>query len=129
VGLTVPNCAEETGNPQIDAENALEVDLEEADKTGTENSLGVKIGVEAEFGAFVETLRTSIETEYKHKWITEHEFKKKLSYKVLPGHIGWVVAENPVIRDTGDLTLTIHNPICRPFAMPEEGLEPPTRGL
>jgi hypothetical protein len=109
VGLTAPNCAEETGNPQIDAENAIEVDLEEKDKTGTENSLDVKIGVEAQFGLFVEKLRTSIETSYGHKWTSEHSFAKKLSYKVRPGYIGWVVATNPVSRALGDLTVKIGN--------------------
>jgi hypothetical protein len=109
VGLTAPNCAEETGNAQIDAENTIDVDLEEKDKTGTENSLDVKIGVEAQFGLFVEKLRLSIETSYGHKWTSEHEFAKKLSYKVRPGYIGWVVATNPVSRALGDLTVKIGN--------------------
>jgi hypothetical protein len=109
VGVTVPNCAPETGVHATDEANAIEVELEEGDKTGTENSYGLKIGIEAEFDYLGAKVKTTLEEEYEHSWTSEYSFKKKLSYKVLPGHIGWVVAENPVIRVTGDMTLKIGN--------------------
>jgi hypothetical protein len=109
VGLTVPNCSVPTNDPAEDRENTIDVDLEEEDKTGAENSFGIKLGIEAGFDYLGAHVKTSLEEEYKGKWTSEHTFKKSISYKVKPGLIGWVVAENPVIRVTGDMTLKIGN--------------------
>ena len=96
---TLPNC--------LDRE--VEEDFEREDKVGTENSLGVKVSAETKEEFLFESVKVSIETEYKHKWLTETSFKRKLPLPVKSFHFGWVTSKTPVTRYTGDFTLTIGN--------------------
>jgi hypothetical protein len=96
VGNAVANCGEDDVDTKIQAE----------DKVGQTNS--VEISSKTEVDVF-EIVKESITLKYGHEWTTEHTFTQDVAIKVRPGHMGWISATAPVLRDTGDFTLTLGN--------------------
>ena len=99
IGGVHPNCTE----------HETEEKIAEDQTTANENSFGTKIGVETKFDIFGQEIKTSIELEYGHKWISKHTFSHETVYRVDSKHVGYVIGKNPVIRVTGDLTIKIGN--------------------
>jgi hypothetical protein len=96
VGNAVANCGEDEVHTKISAE----------DKVGQTNS--VEISSKSEFNVF-EIVKESITLKYGHEWTSEYTFKQDVDIKVRPGQVGWISATAPVLRDTGDFTLTLGN--------------------
>lgn len=96
VGNAVANCGEDEVDTQISAE----------DKVGQTNS--IEISSKTEFNVF-EIAKESITLKYGHEWTTEHTFTQDVAIKVRPGHMGWISATAPVLRDRGDFTLALGN--------------------
>jgi hypothetical protein len=94
VGNVVANCMEDDDDTKISAE----------DKVGQTNS--VEISSKTEVDVF-EIVKESITLKYGHEWTTEHTFTQDVAIKVRPGHMGWISATAPALRDTGDFTLTL----------------------
>jgi hypothetical protein len=99
VGGVIPNCTEHEVINKV----------EEKDKQELTNSWGVKYTQEFEVGAIFETAKVGIEVEYGGEYTSAHEFTHKLDVPISPLHIGWIEGVNPVVRYTGDYTLTIGN--------------------
>jgi hypothetical protein len=86
-----------------------ETKIERSHKVGFTNGVDVAIGAETEFSAFGQHVKASLKITYKHETLSEHEFKQDVKLTVEPGHIGWVASTQPVLRDTGNLTLELGN--------------------
>lgn len=99
IGGVHPNCTEHETEEEI-AQDVMK---------GTDQSFGTKLGAETEFNVFGQKVKTSIEFEYKTKWLEEHTFSHTTTYRVDPKHVGYVIGKNPVIRVSGDLTVKIGN--------------------
>jgi hypothetical protein len=96
VGNAVANCQEEDVETTISAK----------DKVGQTNS--IEISSESEVNIF-ELVKEKITLAYGHEWTTEHEFGQDVKIKVRPGYEAWISDTAPVLRDTGDFTLTLGN--------------------
>jgi RTX calcium-binding nonapeptide repeat (4 copies) len=73
------------------------------------NSIETAIGSHFEIEYGIGKAGGSVELKYGHEWTTEHKFSEEEELDIEPGHIGWVTDEPPIIRDTGDYTLSLGN--------------------
>ena len=79
---------------------------------GTEHTLETSQSIEisAELKVSIkEIVDMGISATYGHEWSTSHTFKTEYSHPVAPRSIGEIDGAAPVIRDTGDFTVTLGN--------------------
>lgn len=72
------------------------------------DSAGGKLGEGADSDFIFERALAGIEPRYG-RWTERHTFRDGVQFTVPPGDIGFVVARNPVVRDTGEFILQIGN--------------------
>ncbi len=105
---TVPN--EPVSEPVINCTHKeIEVTEKAEHKVGTTNSVEVGSEFEIQTGLAENHVKLAVETKYGHEWIDEHKFEKEIPVPIEPGHKGWVEHAAPVIRVTGNFTMTIGN--------------------
>jgi hypothetical protein len=76
----------------------------EGDIYQTTNSIGLELRVSTSLFDIVEA---EITARYEHSWTQEHHFEQDVLIP-LPAHTkGWVEGTDPIIRDTGDFTVTM----------------------
>jgi hypothetical protein len=78
-----------------------------ADKVVITDSLGIPRGSGTE-GIF-ERAKAGAKYANAQSWLEEHQFRYAPEIKIPAGHLGWVVASNPIIRHQGDFKLRIGN--------------------
>jgi hypothetical protein len=102
--------AELVGDPVVNClPEKIEPDVQVDHKVGTTNSLEVGAEFEYEEGFVVGKVKFAVSTKYGHEWIDEYTYKQRIPVPIEPGHVGWVVHATPVVRFTGDFTLTVGN--------------------
>jgi hypothetical protein len=110
-----------------------ETTVERSDKVGFTNGVDVAVGAETEFSLFGQKVKASLKITYKHETLSEHEFKQDVKLTVKPGHMGWVASTQPVLRDTGNLTLELGNTTWNlkdvTFDTPDPRTDPPLGGF
>ena len=77
-----------------------------SDAVGSSDSVGTKVSLEAKLGTIV---KASIEASYDHEWTTEHTFRQTVDVHCPPHNKCTIMATAPMLRDTGDFTLTMAN--------------------
>jgi hypothetical protein len=77
-----------------------------ADTVGHTDSVGVDVSVG---GSLFHILDVEITGSYGHEWTASHQFSSEVTFTVKPGEKGWVTDAAPLIRDTGDFTITMGN--------------------
>lgn len=92
-----------------DPESPLTVDETISHKVGTTSSIEQSAEFEVDLGLGKSKVKFAVGEKYKHQWLDEYDFEKKISYEVQPLWVGWVEHAAPVIRFTGDFTMTIGN--------------------
>jgi hemolysin type calcium-binding protein len=78
------------------------------DREVVSNSAGGKLGEGADSDYIFERALAFLEPKYG-RWTEQHTFRGDVDFTVPPGHIGFVGARNPVMRDTGEFTMEIGN--------------------
>lgn len=79
-------------------------------KVGTTNSVEVSDEFSAEVGnELIGKVKATVSVKYGHTWVDEYTFSKGIDADVKPREKLWVDHAAPVIRYTGDYTLTIGN--------------------
>jgi hypothetical protein len=73
------------------------------------NSVGGEIGLKNQVGFIFEKVEVSLKLRYDRSWTDEHSFTSSVKLHVPAGHIAWIEATAPVIRDTGDFSLELAN--------------------
>ena len=76
------------------------------DLVGTSSSVEVTPSVGVTIAGIVES---SLSATYGQTWIQEHEFTQEEHLMIPPREQGWIVATEPMIRNTGDFILTMGN--------------------
>ncbi len=105
---TVPN--ELVGEPVVNClPEKIEPDVEVEHKVGTTNSLEVGAEFELEQSYVIGKVKYAVSTKYGHEWINETTVKQKVPLPIEPHQVGYVVHATPVVRFTGDFTLTVGN--------------------
>jgi RTX calcium-binding nonapeptide repeat (4 copies) len=101
---------EPVSDPVVNCTNK-EIEVKEAaeHKVGTTNSVEVGNEFEVEVGFAEDHVKSSVHFTYGHEWIDEHKFSKEIPVPIEPGHKSWVDHGAPVVRFTGDFTLTVRN--------------------
>ena len=89
-------------NPQDDGD--LETTIRAADKVTESNTLGVELTAGVE-----EIVHVSVTTRYERTWTKDHEFSQDITTKVPPHMKVWFTHQAPIIRDTGNFTVTLGN--------------------
>lgn len=76
------------------------------DSVGTSDSVevGLKVGVE-----IAKVVSVEVEAKYGHEWTQEHTYGQDVHLPCEAHHACWFEVEDPVIRDTGDFTMTLGN--------------------
>jgi RTX calcium-binding nonapeptide repeat (4 copies) len=92
-----------------DSDSPLLVKEEIEHKVGTVNSVETGFSTEIEQTYVIGKVKVGVHATYGHEWIDEHTFTKKEEYEVKPLHVGWVEHAAPVVRYTGDFTMTVGN--------------------
>jgi hypothetical protein len=80
--------------------------LSTSDTVETTDSVDVGLKVGAKIAGVVEV---SVEAKYGHKWTQEHTFTQDVTVHCPPHHKCWIDAVDPMLRDTGDFTMTLGN--------------------
>jgi hypothetical protein len=80
--------------------------VETTDTVGTTDSVGVSVSVGGKIAGLVSV---EVAAEYNHEWTASHEFKQTVDVHVQPHSEAWIEAQQPMLRDTGDFTLTLGN--------------------
>jgi hypothetical protein len=75
------------------------------DVVETSTSLEISAHVKATIMGAVET---GLTTTYTKGLKTSHSFEQSVPLPVKPGEVGWRTAQEPVVRVTGDLTITLN---------------------
>jgi hypothetical protein len=78
-------------------------------KVGTTTSFEHSYEAENEFKWPLGKAKIAIKLKWGHEWLDEHTFTKKIEYDIEPLHVGWVEHAAPVVRYTGDFTMTVGN--------------------
>jgi hypothetical protein len=78
--------------------------IKQTDTVEASTSLALSASVKATIMGAVEM---GLTTEYKEEWKTSHGFIHEWPYTVRPGHVGWLTAQEPMQRVTGDFTITM----------------------
>ena len=78
--------------------------ITEGDTVETSTSLEIGASVKATiFGA----VEMGLTTTYKKEWKTTHTFSQQEDLNVAPGEVAWLSAQEPMVRVTGDLKITM----------------------
>jgi hypothetical protein len=78
--------------------------ITEGDTVETSSSLEIGASVKATiFGA----VETGLTTTYKTEWKASHTFSQQEDLNVGPGEVAWLSAQEPIVRVTGDLKITM----------------------
>ncbi len=79
-------------------------------REGDDSSITNSIGVELSFtGTLFKLVETTLTGKYQHEWTESHHFSQEVTIPVKTGYKAWLAGTNPVIRDTGDFTVTMGN--------------------
>lgn len=76
------------------------------DTVGQTDSVGAEVKVGTSLFHIVEV---EITASYHHEWSREHKFVQELELDLDPGDIAWLETRSPLIRVTGDFTITTGN--------------------
>jgi hypothetical protein len=98
VGYRYANC---------DRSNDKTVRTQYADRVVVTNSLGLERGPETD--TIFERARAGAKYANRQSWLEEHLFRYSPDLTIPPGHLGWAVASNPLLRHKGDFRLHIGN--------------------
>jgi hypothetical protein len=109
-----PTKEEHTLGPAHQFGNAVQNYTDEEDDTTvsakdtvvTTDSVGVEVSTQAEIA---EVVKVAVSATYGRQWTTEHDFSQDVDVKVAPHREAWVEVSQPLIRDTGDFTMTLGN--------------------
>jgi hypothetical protein len=96
IGEKVENPCNTVVHTTIEAED----DVGESDSVGVELQVGV--GIE-------KVVSVEVTTKYEHEWTHEHKFSQSVEVDVPPQKTAWFTHEAPLIRDTGNFTVTLAN--------------------
>ena len=83
-----------------------ETDLSEKDEVSATNSVGVDVSVNKKI---LESVEVGVQMSYKHSWTQSHEFDQDVKVTAKPYTKVWVMAVQPMLRDTGDFTIKLGN--------------------
>jgi hypothetical protein len=78
--------------------------IEAADEVGESDSVGVELTVGVE-----ETVVAEVTAECEHEWTHTCTFSQSFDVKVPPHSKVWFTHQTPIIRDTGNFTVTLGN--------------------
>jgi hypothetical protein len=81
--------------------------IKSGDVVGTSNSIGLEFGTDIENNWIIGKVTLSIKAKYEHEWTYKRTFDYEVSWTAKPGWLTWIAGTNPVVRDTGDFTLTL----------------------
>jgi hypothetical protein len=77
-----------------------------SDTVGSSDSLGGEVKGEVQF---LEVAKAVISVKYEHEWTTEHKFEQDVDVTCGPHRRCWINATQPMVRYTGNYTLTMGN--------------------
>lgn len=80
--------------------------IEEGDEISLTHSVSVTASAKL---ALTKIVELSLSATYGHSWTTTHIFKQTEHLDIPAYHKGWLQGVEPIIRDTGDFTLTMAN--------------------
>ena len=78
--------------------------IEEGDEVSLTHSVSVSASAKV---TLVKVVELSLSATYGHSWTSTHIFKQTEHLDIPPYHKGWLQGVEPIIRDTGDFTLTM----------------------
>lgn len=87
-----------------------ESEFTETDKVQLTNSISLSIGSTFTLGdKLLSKVEYSVQTTFQTSLMLEHEFKRTEKINIPAGEVGWIMVQQPVVRDTGDFTITMKN--------------------
>ncbi len=84
--------------------------LAETDTVEQSNSVGVEVKAGVKLAKIVSA---EIAGTYMHTWTESHEFARTLTVTIPPNFCARVVLRAPIVRDTGNFTITLRNTTWR----------------
>jgi Ca2+-binding RTX toxin-like protein len=80
------------------------------DTVGSKDSVDVGLTAGGKIKGLVEV---EVSLKYGHEWTNEHTFSQDVHVHCAAHHKCWIIATAPMLRDTGDFTLTLGNTTWR----------------
>jgi hypothetical protein len=83
-----------------------EIDYEASDTVGTTDSIDIstKLGLK-----IAKVVNIEVEVRYGHEWTQEDEYTSAVHLSCGPHRACWIEAEDPLLRTTGNFTMTLGN--------------------
>ena len=78
--------------------------IEEGDEVSLTHSVSVTASAKV---TLIKVVELSLSATYGHSWTSTHTFKQTEHLDIPANHKGWLQGVEPIIRDTGDFTLTM----------------------
>ena len=91
------------------------------DTASLTHSLEVSASVQA---TVLELVEVSLSATYGHGWTQEHQFSISQTLNLPAYYKGWLDVRNPVIRDTGDFTVTLGNTTWKLYGVSFDSPDP-----
>lgn len=80
----------------------------ESDRVELTNSIALSIGSKFTLGdELLSKVEYSVQMTFQTSLVLEHKFERREDINIPAGEVGWIMVRQPVIRDTGDFTITM----------------------